>query len=81
MTTCYLATTTTIPLQDPHPERVRVPHPHPGYIILVHGVNDVGEAYSSVPSWTGHARPELLRKNFTTIFDCASPQDFGQRFK
>ncbi|NMF91029.1 T6SS effector phospholipase Tle3 domain-containing protein [Aromatoleum petrolei] len=40
-------TTTTVPKAAAAEARVRMPRPMPGVIILVHGVNDVGEAYAT----------------------------------
>jgi pimeloyl-ACP methyl ester carboxylesterase len=39
-----LASSVTLPGKLP-PARVGVPRPYPAYVILIHGVNDVGEAY------------------------------------
>lgn len=42
-----IRTTTTVPKGMTPDARVQMPRPMPGIIILVHGVNDVGEAYAT----------------------------------
>ncbi|MCC4115384.1 DUF3274 domain-containing protein [Aromatoleum toluclasticum] len=42
-----IRTTTTVPNSTAPEVRVQMPRPMPGVIILVHGVNDVGEAYAT----------------------------------
>lgn len=42
-----IRTTTTVPKTMAPETRVQMPRPMPGVVILVHGVNDVGEAYAT----------------------------------
>ena len=42
-----IRTTTTVPKGMAPEVRVPMPRPMPGIIILVHGVNDIGEAYAT----------------------------------
>lgn len=42
-----IRTTTTVPKGMTPEARVQMPRPMPGIIILVHGVNDIGEAYAT----------------------------------
>ncbi|HJV25933.1 MAG TPA: DUF3274 domain-containing protein [Aromatoleum sp.] len=42
-----IRTTTTVPKSTAPEVRVQMPRPMPGVVILVHGVNDVGEAYAT----------------------------------